>query len=220
MKTVTTALAAWLIGTGAALAQTPATPVVATRGDAHFTLGWQNVKNDQPQDHYDDWINNIVHGGAGIGWYWNDHLKTQVDIGAGSRGRQFSHRQVTVDNITTGLSYETRLQQTSVAIGQHYQFFRNQWFHPHVGLGVDIARESRIVHLQPLYVFDITGRTTRQISPARVEGPDARIVVRPFGELGLKAYMTRRAFFTSDMRLMVRGGIDQALFRVGFGFDF
>ena len=32
--------------------------------------------------------------------------------------------------------------------------------------------------------------------------------------------MTRRAFFTGDMRLMVRHGIDDVLFRAGFGIDF
>ena len=32
--------------------------------------------------------------------------------------------------------------------------------------------------------------------------------------------MTRRAFFTSDTRLMFRSGIDEVLFRFGFGVDF
>jgi hypothetical protein len=32
--------------------------------------------------------------------------------------------------------------------------------------------------------------------------------------------MTRRAFFAGDTRLMFRKGLDEVLFRVGFGIDF
>ena len=32
--------------------------------------------------------------------------------------------------------------------------------------------------------------------------------------------MTRRAFFTGDMRIMFRGGVEEVLFRAGFGIDF
>ena len=39
-------------------------------------------------------------------------------------------------------------------IAQQYQFFRNQWFHPHVGGGVDIARETTTEEYEPVFVFD------------------------------------------------------------------
>ena len=32
--------------------------------------------------------------------------------------------------------------------------------------------------------------------------------------------MTRRAFFTADTRLMFKNGLDEVLFRLGFGIDF
>ena len=32
--------------------------------------------------------------------------------------------------------------------------------------------------------------------------------------------MTRRAFFTGDTRVMFSSGIDEVLFRLGFGVDF
>ena len=37
---------------------------------------------------------------------------------------------------------------------------------------------------------------------------------------GLKAYMTERTFFRSDVRMTFRGGPDEVLLRVGFGIDF
>ena len=69
-------------------------------------------------------------------------------------------------------------------------------------------------------IFDQATRTSRQISPARIDGPSHDTIVRPFAELGFKGYMTRWAFFTGDTRVMFRGGIDEVLFRVGFGVDF
>jgi hypothetical protein len=221
MRTFMLAALGSLICAGTAAGrQTADVAPALNRADVHFTIGWQNIRAEQPQTSYnDDWINDIFHGGAGAGWYWNDHLKTQVDIGAGTRGRQYGHRQIVVGSVTLGESFETRLQKTGVAIGQQYQFFRNEWFHPHLGVGVDVARESRTINFLPVYAFDNAGRTTRLVSAARVE-KDNRVIARPFGEIGFKAYMTRRAFFTSDMRLMVRGGIDEVLFRAGFGIDF
>ena len=58
----------------------PATPPQLSRADVHFVIGWQNLRNERAHDEYDDWLNNIFYGGAGAGWYWSDHLKTQVDI--------------------------------------------------------------------------------------------------------------------------------------------
>jgi hypothetical protein len=211
-------MTAWVAGCGVAAAQeAPARPL--SRGDLHFVLGWQNLHTGGTAIS-NDWVNSILFGGAGAGWYWTDHLKTQVDFGGGTRAHQFRYNPEFSTSAQTPQYSELAIRQDSVAIAQHYQFFRNQWFHPHVGAGVDIARETTTETYQPIFAFDNVTRTTRQITPARTEGPDHRFVARPFVETGFKAYMSRRAFFTSDMRLMVRGGVDEVLFRLGFGIDF
>jgi hypothetical protein len=220
MKTLSGFLAVWLLGTAAAAQEAPVEP---PRGDVHFVVGWQNLRREQPQGVFqdsNDWMNAIFYGGTGAGWYWTEHLKTQVDFGAGTRGRQYRYRPDFTGSFQDFRSSELTVNSQSVAIGQHYQFFRNQWFHPHVGAGVDIARETTREEFDAVFGFDNAARTTRVLVPARSEGPDHRFVARPFVETGFKAYMTRRAFFTSDMRLMVRGGIDEVLFRLGFGVDF
>jgi opacity protein-like surface antigen len=218
MKTLHLAAAAWLVAAGAT-AQT-ATAQPTTQSDVHVVIGWQNLHKDQPQDHYDDWLNAILYAGAGAGWYWNDHSKTQVDVGAGTRAQQYRFRQFDVNGSPAFESSRVSVRQDSVAVAQQYQFFRNQWFHPHVGGGVEIARETSTEEYQPVTVFDNVARVSRQISPARTEGPTHRFIARPFLQTGFKAYMTRRAFFTSDARMMVRGGIDEVLLRFGFGVDF
>src|SRR3954471_23230758 len=100
MKTFSVVLVALLAGSSAAAAQeSPSAPVA--RGDLHFVVGWQNLHREQPQSHYDDWINNIVYGGAGAGWYWTDHLKTQLDFGGGTEGEQFRIEPVTSGTVQT-----------------------------------------------------------------------------------------------------------------------
>lgn len=222
MKTLPLAAAAWLLGAALAGAQEPSrTPLI--RGDAHVVLGWQNLHKAQPvEERYgNDWINGIFFGGVGAGWYWTDNLKTQVDFGGGTKGRQYRYEPIFTNGVVSGsASSRVTVQQQSVAVAQHYQFFRNQWFHPHVGAGVDIARETTREEYDPVSVFDPITRISRQVAPARIEGPEHRTIARPFGELGFKAYMTRRAFFTGDTRLMFKGGVDEVLFRFGFGVDF
>ena len=208
---------AWLLGSGPAAAQDVA-PIA--RGDAHFVIGWQNLHKEQPANHYNDWLNSIFYGGAGAGWYWNDHLKTQVDIGAGTKGTQYRFEELVLNGTRTGLSSRVSTRQANIAIGQQYQFFRNQWFHPHAGGGIELVRESSTEEYQPVFVFDNVTRTGREVVPARNNETEHRIFARPFVESGFKAYMTRRAFFTADSRLMFRGGIDEVLFRFGFGVDF
>jgi hypothetical protein len=220
MRTLRFATAAWLMGTALAMAQEPSAPI--NRGDVHFVIGWQNLHKAQPieQSYSNDWLNGIFYGGAGAGWYWTDHLKTQVDIGGGTRTRQYRYEYTVVNGQSRSTSSQLNLQQQNVAIAQQYQFFRNQWFHPHVAAGVDIARETTTEVYQPVLVYDSTGRITTTITPGRTEGPEHRFIARPFLEGGFKGYVTRRAFFTGDTRLMVRKGIDEVLFRIGFGVDF
>ena len=135
----------------AVLAQAPAAPVAAAlpRADVHVVLGWQNLHNEQPQDHYNDWLNGIFYAGAGAGWLWNDHLRTQVDFGAGTKAEQYRFQQLTVEGHTTYESSQVSVQQQSVALAQQYQFFRNRWFHPRVAGGVELARETTRTEYQP-----------------------------------------------------------------------
>lgn len=220
MRIYPIAAAVLLAASGLASAQEPSrTPL--TRADTHFVIGWQNLNKQQPDPQaYDNWVNGIFYGGAGAGWYWTDHLKTQVDFGAGTEGQQYRYERIVINGQTTSTSSRVHVRQQSLAVSQQYQFFRNQWFHPHVGAGIDIARETTREEYSPIFVFDSVTRTSRQLEPPPNEGPEHLTIARPFAEVGFKAYMTRRAFFTADTRLMYRKGLDEVLFRLGFGIDF
>jgi Outer membrane protein beta-barrel domain len=201
------------------LAQAPAAPPALPRADVHAAAGWQNLRKEQPLDSYNDWLNAILYGGVGAGWYWTDHLKTQIDVGAGTRADQYRTRQLVIDGSPAYESSRAAIRETSVSIGQQFQFFRNQWFHPHAGAGVELARESTTLEYQPVIIFDSTTHASKVVGLAHHE-TEHRFLARAFAEGGFKAYMTRRGFFTGDMRLMFRNGIDEVLFRAGFGVDF
>jgi hypothetical protein len=207
-----------------AAAQTPESSPAAVRADVQGVIGWQNLRMDRDGDPFDrpehNWAHDILYGGAGASWYWTEHLKTQVDFGGGTPTRHYLYRVRTIGGIQASEISRVRLTRPSLAIAQQYQFFRNQWFHPRVGIGIDVAHETRTEQFEPVYGYDPVLRISRVVAPARTEGPERRTVVRPFVETGFKAYMTRRAFFTGDARLMVHAGIDQVLFRAGFGVDF
>jgi hypothetical protein len=206
------------------LAQSPAVPAAippgpVMRGDVHAVMGWQSLRDHEAVDRYNDWLNDIFYGAAGVGWYWNDHLKTQVDFGAGTRGETYRFEQLIANGVPTYESAQVHVQQTNFGIGQQYQFFRNRWFHPQVGGGVDVARRSARSEYLPVTVFDNVTRTVRIIVPGRTE-ENTEVIVRPFVETGFKAYMTRKTFFTSDARVLFKSGFDEVLFRFGFGVDF
>lgn len=202
------------------LAQGPATAPALPRFDVHAAAGWQNLNKAQPQPYYNDWLNAILYGGAGAGWYWTDHLKTQVDFGAGTRAEQYRTRQFVVNGQPAYASSRAAIRETNVSIGQQYQFFRNQWFHPHAGAGVELARETTRLDYQAVSVYDPASRTSTLLSPEYTTNPPPRLLARVFAEGGFKAYLSRRAFFLGDMRIMFRGGVDEVLFRAGFGVDF
>jgi hypothetical protein len=213
----------WLAGSGVAAAQTAEASPAAGHADFQAVIGWQNLRlgrSDAFVGPDTDWAHAIFYGGAGAGWYWTDHHKTQVDFGGGTPARQYRYGVRTVNGVSTSEISRVRVTRPALAISQQYQFFRNEWFHPRVGVGLEVARETRTEVYDPVFIYDSAARVSREIAPRRSEGPEHRVVVRPFAETGFKAYMNRRAFFTGDMRLTVHNGVDQALFRIGFGVDF
>lgn len=224
MRTILLVTLGCLTFAGPVAGQTPDTSPAAGRADFHASIGWQNLRMDRYEDPFDrpdhNWAHAILYGGAGAGWYWTEHLKTQVDVGAGTPTRHYLYRARTINGFQASEISHVRLTRPSVALSQHYQFFRNEWFHPRLGLGVDVGWETRTETYEPIFGYDSGLRISRQLAAARTVGPEHDVVVRPFGEIGFKAYMTRRSFFTGDMRLMVHRGIDQVLFRAGFGVDF
>jgi hypothetical protein len=208
-----------LLAGSPALAQSP--PVAVTRADASGVIGWLNVdRSDTEDDRYDDWANRIALVGGSFGWYWTEHLKTEIDAGLTSDPDRFVTIEVEQGNFEGYTASERSFSSRHFAVSQRYQFFRNAFFHPSLGVGVDVIRRTERRHDHETVLFDrTTGRSTVVIAD-RTFPTTTTTEARAFAEAGFKAYFNRRAFFRSDMRLTFRNGLDEVLFRFGFGADF
>lgn len=194
----------------------PRSPLV--RADAHGMLGWFNADANVPES-YNDWYNRSLYGGAGFGWYWTDHLKTEIEFGATSAVELYSGENTVVAGRPTFLTFRNRFKTTKLAAAQQYQFYRNAWFHPHLAAGVDFSWETTQRRDDPVFGFDPIARVSRITREGRDHSPTTSLEARPFAAVGFKAYMTQRSFFRSDLRFAVRSGVDEVLWRFGFGMD-
>ena len=216
MRHLPLVLAAVLTATPAAAQST----APLSRADFSGTLGWFNAnKSGVDEDRNNDWYNRSLHGGLGAGWYWTDNLKTEVDFSATTAATLRTYPRVIIDGLQTSTATKYSIGTKKVAVSQHYQAFRNRYVHPYAGVGIETTWEQTTAEYAPTWVYDSATRTSRQVLPSRIVGPDTDVIVRPFGALGFKAYMTRHSFFRTEMRVAFRGGVDEVLLRFGFGFD-
>jgi opacity protein-like surface antigen len=207
-------LAALLLGIPAAAgAQThDFTP----RADAWGAIGWRHDHHEG--DGYRADGNRRVVADGGVGLYWRPQLKTEVDTGTIGRDAYISSSYILSNNRSTYRSSRVEYQTWTMAVTQIYELVPNAWFTPYAGVGFDVARQTRETYLGPLFSAGPSGRQTL-LEPER-EDETRRTLIRPVAAFGFKGYMTRRAFVRGDVRLSIRGGVDEMRFRFGFGFDF
>lgn len=187
------------------------------RGDVAATIGWLSVRTPSSPNYDDNWHSSLF-GAAAAGWHWTDNLKTELDVGGGTKVSAYRTDPIVIDGRPTYQTTRTTFSRRTLGISQQYQFFHNVWFHPHLAAGATFTWERATARGNPIYFYDARG--AQFASPETVEGPRTSVRVRPFVASGFKAYMTDRTFFRSDLRLSFRGGPDDALVRVGFGVDF
>jgi hypothetical protein len=180
------------------------------RGDVTASVGWFNVHQQGAPD-YADWYNRSVYGGVAFGYYWTDHLKTDVELGKTSAATFLTFEPMQRPQGTArGLwPTEHRIDRVKLSVTQSYQFFRNAWWHPIVGGGVDLDFERRRTGTLPV---PFPGSDTSE----EVESLEPKLV----GIVGFKAYLSSRSFFRTDVKVAGARRIDQVLWRFGVGFDF
>ena len=217
MRALTLAPVLILLGGSPAAGQAT---VPGTRADLQGTIAWQNIREPQPQGSYssNDWINAICAGEAAGSWYWSEHLRTTFDAGVNTRGQQYWSSSTITNGFQTYRSTRLMVDQWQLGIGQQYQFGHNAWFHPHVGGGALIVQQQRTEDVQPVVVYS-TGKAITY-EPGHIDRTDSTFV-RPFVDVGFKAYVSRKAYFVHDTRLTVgSNGIEQVTLKIGFGVDF
>ena len=190
IRTTVLSLALLALGSQAWAQQPPPAAPAAARWDASGQLALLN-RNKTDLGSWDHWYAAPMVGGS-AGHYWTPHLKTELEIATAGTG--------TIDAVEDNRYREHRLRETIVGATAVYQFFDNQWVHPFLGAGVEVARERDRADSLP-------ASTVRFSTPGPV--PALRPVpavdktsysVRPVVSGGFKFYVNERAFVRTEVR--------------------
>jgi len=204
--------------TSVAVAQSTST-IDLPRADVHGSIGWTNLRRSDLQP-YDQWDHEVAHVALGAGWYWTDHLKTEIEVSADSRGDFYTVEPLRVGTQTAYWPRYLSAKTQALTIAQVFQAFRNAWVHPYVGIGADVRREVLDEWREAAIVYE-PSRGPIEVAPATTLPRRTSTHLRPFVEVGVKAYVNERAFFRSDLRVDVANPATQRVIaRAGFGFDF
>jgi hypothetical protein len=193
-------------------AQTPDPPKLDTSG----TVGWFANDRELPDGQFydDDTQHRWVFGGD-VGWYWTEHLKSEVGLSATTTGSSFVLVPINPphDRAYPYASGQRRTREVRVVGQQIYQFGHNAWVHPYVGAGVAVLWEtSRLEFDGP--PFAIPGGP---LPPS--ESAETSTRVKPVVSAGLKAYVLPRAFLRGDLLLSPWTTSRDITLRVGMGVD-
>jgi outer membrane protein with beta-barrel domain len=205
-----------ILCSSAAWAQGNPPPIV--RADAAGSLGWFNAKESIGPDD-DDWYSRSALGSAFGGWYWTDHLKTEIEAGGSTRASLYGYTTRFENNQPVFTSTRAEYSTRRVAVSQHYQFFRNTWFHPFVGGGVDLIWTTSESEQLTSYPY-VSGPGSPRLPDERHVHPESTdFDVHPFALVGYKAYFNQWVFFRNDLRLTLDGGVNEVAIRFGIGVD-
>jgi hypothetical protein len=208
MRIVPLLLLAGMLSPGHALAQATQPPV--SRLDLTVSTGWFAADRRVSSACCDSGWSAGLFKGVAAGYYWTDHLKSEVGIAApgSTEGYGFSTTQLPNGRLNY-TSEEHRYDGTKVSIAQVYQFGRNSTFHPFLVGGLDLDRERDTIER---YVSTSSSGT----EDTRVE---TSIRARAFAGAGFKAYFSERAFFKGEARFAGGRRADQTIWTAGVGVD-
>jgi hypothetical protein len=127
--------------TPAWVAAQPAPPILP-KNDATLTIGWAGSEYELSR--YDTWRGSLLFA-ANVGHYWTDHLKTEFETGWSNPGIDEIYEDITYLGALTYAVVDHRSHDVRLGATQIFQFGRNAWVHPYVGVGFDVVRrETRI----------------------------------------------------------------------------
>jgi hypothetical protein len=162
---------------------------------------------------YDRWAQSVF-GDMSAGFYWTDHLKTEVDLLWASETTTYSSEPFEAGGYVQVMH---RFQNRVFSAAQTYQFGRNAFFHPFVTAGVSVDRERRSFERPAQTAYFSATRTFPVAAELRTV---THVGARPFAATGFKAYFSERGFFRSDLKLDFEHGIEQVTWKAAFGVDF
>ena len=207
------------VGLAQATASAPAAETSDDRFDAAGYAAWFRAnRGGIGGDTFRDWFT-TPRFSLGIGRYWTEHLKTEAELAITGQGNLVSFEELESEpGVSRYLYRDHTYRIRTLSLVQAWQFGHNAWVHPFLGAGIDVDWERRTVetNLQvsdnrtdPVFTVEAVSRETR-----------TEVIPRAVAVAGLKAYLTRNAFFRTDVRASFSETVDQVAWRFGVGWDF
>jgi hypothetical protein len=183
-----------------------------------ISTGWAGAEHKI----YDDrrWHGSLLLG-VRVGHHWTDHLKTEVEASWDSPRTREIYNNIELQGGSTYALSDYRAHDTRVGVVQLFQFGRNEWVHPYVGVGADVVRrvattdrlqQSRTVYVPP-------NRQIPVVIPASSE-QKTTVFAQAVLKTGLKMYVSEKVFFNTELKVGVRRDIDHVAWKFGVGVDF
>jgi len=207
-------LLAVVVAPVAASAQTP-----AQRADLTASVGSYSAYQREAE-RYDRWGHSAL-GSLRAGYYWTDHLKTEVEIAWTGEREAYGSQSGRSDVDPYGYVYVRHgYRNTVFSAAQAWQFGRNAFFHPFVSAGVDVDRERHVADrpAQHVPLSPAASGPTRVAAALVLTETDVR--ARLYGAAGFKGYFSERTFFRTELKLGVGNRLDQVTWKAGVGIDF
>ena len=206
-----------ICGVTPAWAAAQTAPATLPSNDTIVSIGWAGARHDIHDQRH--WHGSLLVG-LGGGHYWTDHLKTEVEASWNSpRTHQVYENLERQGGYTYALS-EYRANDIRVGVAQLYQFGRNQWVHPYVGVGADVVRrEASLERLPQSRTVFVQNRTI----PVDIAGASERkttVFAQAVLKTGLKMYVGEKTFFNTELKLGARRDVDHVVWKIGMGVDF
>ena len=202
------------------------TPIVATaqtvpaalpENDVVLIVGWSGAEHTVHDNRR--WRGSLLVGLRG-GHYWTDHLKTELETSWTQPGDSEIYESIVRDGAYTYALSNYRAHDVRFGVVQIYQFGRNEWVHPYVGVGADVVRRHAVIERdrQSRTVF-VAGRNIPVDIPAAGERT-SDVFAQAVLKTGLKMYVSEKTFFNTELKLGVRHDVDHVVWKFGMGIDF
>lgn len=218
----------WILIVLAGVSGADAQPVSAKaaawpRWDVNFNIGAFGANPGEREYPYDDWYSEGRYA-ISLGYYWNTHLKTELEFAHSGEGSRFiqDFAPVPGTGVIQPISIEAfhRVQQASARVV--WQFLDNTWAHPYVNAGYVLDSERRRSY-SPVHFYYPGDPRTRPPVPVRPELNGApRYEHRSGVSLGAgsKFYVSPNAYINTGVQWTSTHPAKTVTVLGGFGVEF
>lgn len=164
-------------------------------------VGWLGSNKSEIGPDWNDWYD-VATGGASVGHYVTPHLKAELRLAFSGEGRIYHEERIDVPGQTFSAFRlrEHHFRTTTLGGAVTYQFFENQWFHPHVAAGIEVVREADRT-FAPEWRLPSRQPGVPSVIPAVEGGTTVSWAVKPVVGTGFKWYVNERGFVRTDVRV-------------------